>query len=547
MAGGSAVSTTVSGGGVENVEGGGTTISTTMDSGGTQFVSGGGHTSFTTVSKGDAEIVLNYSLAVSSTGGAELVYSGGTASVTTVDTGGSAVSTIVNDSGFEVVSDGGTASFTTVNNGGEEVMFAGSATSTTVNLGGPIDFTQFGGETGGTAFVGANDVLSVTVDGITATQQLAGTYYASENFVLSVAPIYAGAQVTLEGTPCYCRGTPILTDRGEIAVEDLHIGDRVVRLSGAARPIRWIGRRSYAGRFAAGNRNVLPIMIRRSALFDGTPRRDLYVSPLHAMFLEGVLVPASALVNGASIVQLEAVEQVEYFYIELDTHDVILAEAAPSETFADDDSRGMFYNAAEYRLLYPDRPRALVRFCAPRVEDGAALEAVRLRLAARAQALLAGTGMTAGDSTACGTLQGRLDQVGRSRIAGWARDMAAPDRPVRLRIVYSVADLHHVRLERQAAVEARPELLAVSRRARLEECVAAWSADAVITHSADEVDLLRRLVPEASVYRVPWQVPQRATSVPFAMRGGVAFVGSYAHAPNVDAACWLVEAVMPLV
>jgi len=142
----------------------------------------------------------------------------------------------------------------------------------------------------------------------------------------------------------------------------------------------------------------------------------------------------------------------------------------------------------------------------------------------------------------------------------------------RARIIYSVADLHHVRLERQAVVEERPELHAASRRARLEECVAAWSADAVISHSADEVELLRRAVPEANVYRVPWQVPLRSRpggagpgradpghagpmgaaplrgpSAHFVASGGVAFIGGYAHAPNVDAARWLVEAVMPLV
>jgi glycosyltransferase involved in cell wall biosynthesis len=133
----------------------------------------------------------------------------------------------------------------------------------------------------------------------------------------------------------------------------------------------------------------------------------------------------------------------------------------------------------------------------------------------------------------------------------------------RARILYSVADLHHVRLERQAAVEERPELLAASRRMRPEECMAAWLADGVITHSADEAELLRRAVPEARVYRVPWEVPgaeelvehraaagataKRAVSVPFAARRGLVFVGGYAHAPNVDAARWLVEAVMPLV
>jgi len=153
----------------------------------------------------------------------------------------------------------------------------------------------------------------------------------------------------------------------------------------------------------------------------------------------------------------------------------------------------------------------------------------------------------------------------------------------RARILYGVADLHHVRLERQAAIEARPELLAASRRTRLEECVAAWSADAVITHSADEAELLRRMVPEASVYRVPWEVRGKAppgagavaptvsngamgvvaedaaadrrvdqlapaaAAAGFVARRGVAFIGGYAHAPNVDAACWLVDGVMPLV
>ena len=115
------------------------------------------------------------------------------------------------------------------------------------------------------------------------------------------------------------------------------------------------------------------------------------------------------------------------------------------------------------------------------------------------------------------------------------------------RVIYSVADLHHVRLERQAAVEERPELLAASRRMRIEESVAAWSADTVIAHSIDEVELLHKLVPEANVHHVPWAVPARKSSVRFAARQGLAFVGGYAHTPNVDAACWLVEAVMPLV
>jgi glycosyltransferase involved in cell wall biosynthesis len=117
----------------------------------------------------------------------------------------------------------------------------------------------------------------------------------------------------------------------------------------------------------------------------------------------------------------------------------------------------------------------------------------------------------------------------------------------RARILYSIADLHYLRLERQAAIEERPELLAESRRVRLAECTAAWSADAVLTHSEAEAALLRQLVPEARVHLAGWEVPIRRNRTGFAERQGVAFIGHYGHAPNRDAAHWLAEAVMPLV
>ena len=186
-------------------------------------------------------------------------------------------------------------------------------------------------------------------------------------------------------TPCYCHGTLILTDRGEVAVEALAIGDRVITRDGSAKPVRWLGRRSYAGRFLAGQRQVLPVRFAAGSLGDGLPRRDLRVSPLHAMLLDGVLVPAAQLVNGATIVQETGCRRVDYVHVELDVHDVIWAEGAASETFLDDDSRLMFHNASEYAALYGEA-LAAGRFCAPRVEDGYALEAIRARLAARVQA-----------------------------------------------------------------------------------------------------------------------------------------------------------------
>jgi hypothetical protein len=185
---------------------------------------------------------------------------------------------------------------------------------------------------------------------------------------------------------CYLAGTNILTPSGETPVEQLAIGDLVVTHSGEARPIVWIGRRSYDGRFASGNRSILPIRVAAGALADGIPRRDLHVSPKHALFLDGVLIPAEKLINGVTIRQLEAMQTIEYFHIELEAHDVILAEGAAAETFVDCDNRGMFHNSAEFEQLYPNASPPKWAYCAPLVEGGEALEKVRQKLEQRVEA-----------------------------------------------------------------------------------------------------------------------------------------------------------------
>ena len=184
---------------------------------------------------------------------------------------------------------------------------------------------------------------------------------------------------------CYCTGTSILTNRGEMPVEILAIGDEVITASGHRHPIKWLGRRSYSGRFLAANPGVQPVRFRAGALGDGLPRRDLLVSPKHAMFIDGALIPAACLVNGTSIVLERDCSRVDYVHVELARHDIILAEGAPSETFLDDDSRSMFHNARDYAALYPDAPEP-AHYCALRVESGHMLEAIRRRLAGVAEA-----------------------------------------------------------------------------------------------------------------------------------------------------------------
>jgi len=151
---------------------------------------------------------------------------------------------------------------------------------------------------------------------------------------------------------CFLRGTQIQTPRGEIPVETLSIGDEIVTHDGQTVPIKWIGRRSFPRWIAAKNSKVVPVVIRAGALGDNMPFRDLCVSPEHAIFFDGVLVPAVYLVNGRTIVRELTVDVVEYFHIEVQGQAIVLADGAPAETYVNHDNRKMFANWPEYVSLY---------------------------------------------------------------------------------------------------------------------------------------------------------------------------------------------------
>jgi glycosyltransferase involved in cell wall biosynthesis len=114
-------------------------------------------------------------------------------------------------------------------------------------------------------------------------------------------------------------------------------------------------------------------------------------------------------------------------------------------------------------------------------------------------------------------------------------------------LAYSVADLHHLRLARQARVLGLPKLMAQARALKQTELVAMRTADAVITHSPAEAEYVAREAPSARVHVVGWPVDLKPSNTSFAARTGVAFIGSVGHEPNRDAALWLVEEIMPRV
>jgi hypothetical protein len=235
-----------------------------------------------------------------------------------------------------------------------------------------------------------------------------------------------------EEIACFTAGTRIATAMGEMAVEDLAIGDYVETLHSGLQKIKWIGQRGYDGRFIAGNKDILPMRIARGALEDGIPARDLFVSPGHAICIDGALIHAFRLVNGISITQISSVETVTYYHVETENHEVIFAENCPAETFLDENFRAQFQNAAEYRALYPNQ-RAAQATCLPLVEDGFALHAIQRRLNARA-------GILPPPETN-GAMRGYVDQPGPIFCTGWAQDLENPETPVCLDIM---ADGTHI-------------------------------------------------------------------------------------------------------
>lgn len=176
---------------------------------------------------------------------------------------------------------------------------------------------------------------------------------------------------------CYLRGTMIMTPTGEVAVEQLRAGDPVSLAGGGSAPVRWIGQARVL--VQPGTQSpARPVLIRSGALAKGVPSRDLYVTKGHALYLAGHLIPAEFLVNHRSIVWDDRAREVEYFHIELPTHQVILANGAPAESYRDEANRWMFHNAT------PDMVQRDVAPFAPVVTGGPIVDAVWTDLLRRA-------------------------------------------------------------------------------------------------------------------------------------------------------------------
>jgi Hint domain len=250
---------------------------------------------------------------------------------------------------------------------------------------------------------GTGDTIVVT--GFVAT----GSSYTNGTLTLGGAPpvnldmpglTFADVLVTVNGVtntttvtigtptppPCFALGTRIRTARGEVAVEALRAGDEVIGArDGTPKRVRWIGRRRLKISAHPEPTKVWPLRVAAGAFGPRMPSRALFLSPDHAVWCDGELIPVKYLIDGDAIRQV-ACEEVTYFHVELERHDVLLAEGLPAESYLDTGDRDTFDNGGLPLRLHP---AFAIRTweaagCAPLVVTGPEVERVRAVIAARA-------------------------------------------------------------------------------------------------------------------------------------------------------------------
>jgi hypothetical protein len=160
-----------------------------------------------------------------------------------------------------------------------------------------------------------------------------GTYTATD------FAIHDSGSDLLISFACFTTGARILTDAGEVEVQHLIPGMRVVSLTHRrAMTVRWVGSRTID---CARRPDAWAVRIAKGAFGEGRPHRDLLLSGDHAVCIDGALVPVRHLANGASIAAVQSATAT-YWHVELSAHAVLLADGLPVESYLDTGNRASF-------------------------------------------------------------------------------------------------------------------------------------------------------------------------------------------------------------
>ena len=207
--------------------------------------------------------------------------------------------------------------------------------------------------TGDTVTANGNNSYTITLD--------AGPYYAP--VVLADVTLAAGVKPsqialsvsggdTIVSIACFLSGTRIATAAGEVAVEQVAVGDQVVAIEHGRRTlrtVRWHGSRTVDLSLMSADdaSEAAPVRIRAGAFADDMPSRDLLITPEHCVLADGRLVPVRMLVNGSSIVRETGLHRFTVHHLECDRHAILLSDGLATESYLDTGNRHGFGTAAD--------------------------------------------------------------------------------------------------------------------------------------------------------------------------------------------------------
>jgi hypothetical protein len=169
------------------------------------------------------------------------------------------------------------------------------------------------------------------------------TYVVGQDVSTIVNALNNSFEADVSSVVCFTEGTLIETNRGNIPIEKLRVGDRVLTRDNEFQEIQWIGTHEVSQRQLAANEKLRPICIKRGALGRNLPARDMHVSRQHRMLVSSpiamrmfntseVLIPAIKLTTLPGIEVCEGCPDVTYFHLLCKRHEVIFAEGAPAES-----------------------------------------------------------------------------------------------------------------------------------------------------------------------------------------------------------------------
>jgi len=194
-------------------------------------------------------------------------------------------------------------------------------------------------------------------------------------------------EVQITYPACFAEGTRLSTPTGLRNVERLKPGDLILsERRGRSVTVRSVSNRRIDCDHLRDPVRFYPVRLRAGAFGPGLPLHDLFLSGDHAVFAEGVLIPVRILVNNDSVA-MQPVARVTYWHVEVDEHDILLAEGLPVESYLETDGHAAFIDA-HTPTLAPDFATRVweAQGCAPLRVTGPEVDAVRARLASQRSA-----------------------------------------------------------------------------------------------------------------------------------------------------------------